>query len=136
MAAPENTSVPTFTGLLRVGQTLSGADGTWTGSPTFAYQWQRAEPVYHEGVLVYDEDEIVTLDWEDISGATLIDYVGVAEDVNHAIRLRVVGTNGDGSATAYSEQADGLLAGIVVGGSFIRGLFAGALQTYQSEDEN
>lgn len=43
-SAPTATSLPTITGTLQVGQTLTGQTGTWKGSPTsFAYQWRRCD---------------------------------------------------------------------------------------------
>src|SRR5207244_993896 len=41
---PSNTSPPTITGTAQQGQTLTGAHGTWTNSPTsFSYQWQQCD---------------------------------------------------------------------------------------------
>lgn len=39
--APDNTALPTITGTAEVGQTLTGTDGTWTGTPapTLSRQW-------------------------------------------------------------------------------------------------
>lgn len=39
--APDNTALPVITGTAEVGQTLTGSDGTWTGTPTpaLARQW-------------------------------------------------------------------------------------------------
>lgn len=134
MAAPVNTVAPSFTGTLRALVTLTGSAGTWTGSPTFAYQWQRAEPVRHEGELVTDEGEVVTLEWEDISGATNLNYKLLAITTSYMVRLRVTGTNGDGSAVAYSEQ-DGPVATFV--GSFgLPGAIRGIIKTNQNEEEN
>jgi hypothetical protein len=38
---PANTAAPAAAGTPRVGETLTAAPGTWTGSPSLAYQWQR-----------------------------------------------------------------------------------------------
>ena len=79
-AAPVNTSLPTFTGVAQVGQTLPGTSyGTWTGSPTsFAVQWRRA------GVA--------------IPNATGTFYLLVAADVGSVITASVVATNAGGSS--------------------------------------
>lgn len=81
---PANTAVPTVTGTARVGQTLTAAPGTWTGTPapTYTYQWQRGTT--------------------NISGATNATYVLVAADAGQTIRVVVTGTNSAGNATANS----------------------------------
>jgi hypothetical protein len=104
MAAPENTVAPSFTGTLRTLVTQTGAAGTWTGSPTFAYQWQRAEPVRDSGELVTEEGEAVTGPWSDIVGATSSTYKLLASETGYLVRLKVTGTNGDGSTVAYAAQ--------------------------------
>ncbi len=38
--APLNTVAPVVSGLPRSGSTLSCTTGTWTGTPSFTYQWQ------------------------------------------------------------------------------------------------
>lgn len=59
--APENTVVPTITGTAEVGETLTGTDGTWTGTPVpvLTYQWLGDdEPLEGETgtTLVLDEE--------------------------------------------------------------------------------
>jgi hypothetical protein len=38
---PVNSVLPAITGTATVGQTLTCSSGTWSKSPTYAYQWQR-----------------------------------------------------------------------------------------------
>lgn len=78
--APTNTGVPTISGSPVVGQTLTCAPGTWTGSPAFTYSWRR------------DGNQVAT-------GAT---YPLVTADVGKAITCRVTGTNSAGNAAATS----------------------------------
>lgn len=80
--APTNFVAPSISGAPEVGQTLTASDGTWTGSPSFAYQWKR--------------------DGANIGGATNSTYLLVLADVNAAITVTVTGTNGGGSASATS----------------------------------
>jgi hypothetical protein len=89
-AAPTNTVAPSFTGTLEVSETQTSADGTWTGSPTFEYQWERSD----NGSTA----------WTSISGATSATYVADAADEGKFLRVKVTGTNAGGSAIAYSAS--------------------------------
>ena len=83
-APPGNTTPPSATGAAQVGATLHCDPGSWTGSPSFAYQWLR--------------------DGGAIPGATGQDYVLTADDQGHSISCQVTGTNGGGSASATSNS--------------------------------
>jgi hypothetical protein len=89
-AAPANTAPPAISGTPRVGQTLTGSNGTWSNSPTdFAYQWLRCNT----------------------SGASCISapngtqktYTLIGADAGHTMRLRVTASNADGNASAQSD---------------------------------
>jgi hypothetical protein len=41
VSGPVNSVLPVITGTKTVGQTLTCSTGTWTNSPSFAYQWRR-----------------------------------------------------------------------------------------------
>ena len=84
-AAPENTALPSISGTPTVGQELSAANGTWTGSPApgYEYQWNR--------------------DDAPIAGATASDYTLVADDEGTLITVTVTASNSQGSASATSE---------------------------------
>lgn len=81
-SAPVNSVAPAITGTEEQGSTLSCSSGTWSGSPSYAYQWKR------DGV--------------DITGATASTYLLDNADVNTVTTCAVTGTNGSGSATATS----------------------------------
>lgn len=86
-SAPVNTVLPSITGALTQGQTLTADPGSWTGLPSgaFAYQWQRSG--------------------SNIVGATSSTYVAQAADVAagaSAITVEVTATNDLGSTTAES----------------------------------
>lgn len=83
-AAPVNALLPSISGVLTSGSTLTANEGTWSGAPTFTYQWRR------DGV--------------NIGGATSSTYVLVAGDVTHGIDLVVTATNGAGSTNATSAK--------------------------------
>lgn len=90
--APANTVLPSITGTAKVGQTLTAANGTWTGreAPSFRYQWKAG------GV--------------DISGATSKTYVPVAGDIGKTITVTVTGVNWKGSASVTSAATAAVVA--------------------------
>lgn len=78
-AVPVNTSVPTFSGTMEAGQTLTGADGSWTNSPSsFTYRW------FSDGVA--------------IGGATASTFVLTETQDGTEITFGVIAINGAGSS--------------------------------------
>ncbi|MCA1481778.1 hypothetical protein I6F37_43370, partial [Bradyrhizobium sp. NBAIM08] len=92
--APSNSVVPTISGTVTQGQTLTAANGTWAGTPApaYTYQWQRCD---QSGASCVN-----------IAGATAGTYVLTGLDANRTVRVRVTGTNtcttGCGAVTANS----------------------------------
>jgi alpha-tubulin suppressor-like RCC1 family protein len=84
--APVNTAPPTVSGTREVGHTLTASSGTWTGTPTFTYQWERCG----RGACVA------------ISGATGETYAFASADVGQTVEVSVTASNGSGSATMAS----------------------------------
>jgi hypothetical protein len=80
-ALPVNTVPPAITGTAQVGETLTVANGTWTGTPTptITRQWMA------DGVA--------------IDGETGTTYVPVEDDVGKVITVAVTGTNLMGAAS-------------------------------------
>jgi hypothetical protein len=80
-----STGAPTVTGTLRVGETLTASDGSWSGTPpfTFAYQWERCNGA---GTACAD-----------IPGATSKTYVLTPADVGSRLRVRVAAANAAGA---------------------------------------
>ena len=76
-----------ISGSTRVGQTLTTTDGTWTGSPTFTYEWRRCSPDPGTNCST-------------IPSANTNQYVLTNADLDHYIRARVTATNSGGSAAA------------------------------------
>jgi hypothetical protein len=76
--------------VLQVGSELTSSPGTWDGfpAPSYAYQWQLSD----------DGDA----PWTNISGATSSSLTVPSQAANKYLRLEVVATNSENSATAYS----------------------------------
>ena len=81
--APVNSAAPVVSGSTSIGSPLTTTNGTWSGGPTFTYQWQR-------GVT-------------NISGATAATYVLAPADPSKSISCIVTATNAAGSASAASN---------------------------------
>ncbi len=88
---PANNSLPTISGALLVGTTLSANAGTWSGSTplAFQYQWLRCDS---GGATCHP-----------ISGATAQTYQLQTGDLGDTARVQLIASNPDGSATATSD---------------------------------
>jgi hypothetical protein len=80
---PVNTVAPAITGTAQEGQTLTCSTGTWSGSPSYTYQWKR--------------------NGSNIGSATNSTYTVVTADVGQSIKCTVTATNFIGSASADSN---------------------------------
>jgi hypothetical protein len=80
---PSNSVAPAITGTAQEGQTLTCSTGTWSGSPTYTYQWKR--------------------NGSNITSATNSTYTLVTADVGQSIKCTVTATNFIGSSTADSN---------------------------------
>lgn len=97
--APVNSVAPVISGTVRVGQTLTAANGTWSdpdGATTlvYAYKWQKA-------------DSNTGTNNADIASATASTYVLKAADRTKYIRILVTATdNGIGTPSTASSSKD------------------------------
>ena len=80
---PSNSVAPAITGTAQEGQTLTCSTGTWSGSPTYTYQWKR--------------------NGSNIGSATNSTYTLVTADVGTSVKCMVTATNFIGSSTADSN---------------------------------
>jgi hypothetical protein len=97
--APANTAAPTISGTVREGETLTAANGSWSGSTpiTFTYRWQRCNSSGGN--------------CDKISGATAQTYRLGHDDAGHTIRVAVTATNAEGSASAVSSATGPVASG-------------------------
>jgi lysophospholipase L1-like esterase len=82
-SAPVNSVAPVISGTATQGSTLTTTNGTWTGSPTFTYQWKRGST--------------------SIGGATASTYALTGIETGANVTCVVTGTNVAGSASATSN---------------------------------
>ena len=94
--APTNSVIPTISGIQRVGETLTVADGTWVSNPTatFAYQWKRAST--SGGSFV------------NIPSANLNTYVLTDLDAGKFLKAEVTATNSAGSASQTTQETNSI----------------------------
>ena len=99
-----------------VGATLTSSAGVWTSVPavsSYSYQWQRSA-------------DLTTPIWNDISGATSLNYVVTSVDVGQLLRIRITATNTNGTGTVFAAQTTVAMVGYnsvapVVRGNFVVG---------------
>lgn len=91
--APRNTSPPTISGSQRVGQTVTGNPGSWSGTApiTFSYQWIRCNSQ--------------AANCASITGATSRQYTLTADDRGRRLIFFVTARNADGSANARATTS-------------------------------
>jgi hypothetical protein len=91
--APSNNSLPSISGTMSVGSTATANPGTWSGSTpiSFQYQWR---------ICGADGGAC-----RDIGGATSQTYQIRKEDPGNTLRVQVIASNADGSATATSAPS-------------------------------
>lgn len=91
-APPANTALPTISGTVSVGSTLTATNGSWTGSTpiNYTYQWRRCD---NTGASCAD-----------IAGATGSTYVLAGADAAGTVRIKVTATNTAGTTSATSNQ--------------------------------
>lgn len=87
-ASPYPTGPPSVDGTAQAGQMLTAIDGTWSGTPSFVYQWQRC---FGDGSGCGD-----------IPGATGKTLALTDKNVGDAFRVRVTASEGIGSASKTS----------------------------------
>lgn len=88
-AGPKNTAPPTISGTAKVGQTLTAAEGSWSGNPdAYVFQWQRC-----------DAD---VASCSNVTGATGKTYLVRLADLGFRLRVAVTARNSKGSATVNS----------------------------------
>jgi uncharacterized repeat protein (TIGR01451 family) len=88
---PVNTARPTIGGDATIGQSLTVDPGTWSGDPTFAYQWYRCDGSGK--------------DCSAIPGAVYATYQPAPRSVGGTFEVKVTATNSVGSATATSSAS-------------------------------
>ncbi len=92
-AAPTNTAMPAVSGTTTQGDTLSAANGSWTGNPTsYTYQWRDCSSSGSSCAS--------------IEGATSPTYRLAAGDVSHTMRVRVTAANAGGSSSMSSPATE------------------------------
>jgi hypothetical protein len=85
-----NTVLPVISGTAQDTMVLGVSDGTWSGTPSFTYQW------YVAGIAV--------------PGATTNSYTVVTSNVGKLVSCKVVATNANGPAAANAVAVGPVIA--------------------------
>jgi hypothetical protein len=92
---PTNSGAPTISGTNRVGSTLTATAGTWSGSPSYSYQWQNSTT---SGGT-----------YTNIAYATGSTYIPKGESLGKFVRVSVTATDAVGSTTVSSSPTSEIL---------------------------
>jgi len=89
VGTPFNSVAPVLSGTIKIGNTQSVTNGTWTNTPTaYGYQWQKSS----DGIS-----------WIDVSGETAATYIPTFDVANLQIRVNVSAGNAVDTATVTSS---------------------------------
>jgi hypothetical protein len=88
---PAAQTAPRISGRARVGKKLLGSHGSWTYTPSYAYQWLRCNAHARSCSTIHH--------------ATHASYKLTRRDAGHRLRLRVTVTNAAGSKVAVSAAS-------------------------------
>jgi YVTN family beta-propeller protein len=95
-SAPADSAAPSISGTAQQGQTLTASNGTWSGNPTYSYQWQDCDSSGSNCAS--------------ISGATGQSYTLTGSDVGSRVRVIVTATNSGGPTPANSAATAAISA--------------------------
>ena len=90
--APTSSAVPQITGTVEIGRTLTASSGTWDFATDYAYVWQSSA-------------DGSTWDAAPGSGAATSSYIVAAADAGRYLRVRVTGSNRNGSLATPSASS-------------------------------
>jgi streptogramin lyase len=93
---PSNTAVPSISGAMTQGQTLSESHGGWTNNPTsYSYQWEDCDSTGNNCAA--------------IAGANGQTYRLTTSDLGHTVRVQEIAANAGGSSAPASSATAGLV---------------------------
>jgi parallel beta-helix repeat protein len=90
VSPPANTQAPAVFGTARSGEQLTASSGAWSGTPTFAYSWQRCDRNGGACAATSTTGPVLTL---------------TNADVGYTLRVVVRAQNSAGGASATSAQS-------------------------------
>jgi RHS repeat-associated protein len=96
---PVDSMLPSISGELRVGQTISAETGVWSAdpAPSYTYQWQRCNGSGES--------------CSNVSGATGSTYAVGSADAGHTLRVVVSATNSGGTTSSTSGASEVIARG-------------------------
>ncbi len=84
--APVNTALPTISGTVAIGNTLTASHGSWTGNGpiTYTYQWQRCDGYANTITNAGQPQPIRWFRMDDIPGTGAVDETGTTQPGSYA----------------------------------------------------
>ncbi len=118
VGVPANTVLPSISGTAAVGSTLTASTGTWSGGPTYSYQWQSCNP---------------SATCTNV-GTNSAQYLVASSDAGNTLRVQVTASNIAGSASATSAASSVVVANtalpVVTGSTAVGGTLSASTGTW------